>query len=218
MSVSELVADLRSLVDSMEVVTAAKLGALMSWKSPREMDWEPIVAGIDFGPGGYDFGVTPGEDATEGPYGDWTGSALNNAALAYKRQCGWDFAPGQAGVWLVMLAPVSGVGGDSEEPWSYSGHLTGFVILYDRDEDGTYESVGHIWTASAWQRQGIARHLLDEARQRFGDGLVFEQPYTDAGAALIESVTAATPGNGQTEDPASRGEWPIRGPGHQSVL
>jgi ribosomal protein S18 acetylase RimI-like enzyme len=196
MPVSDLITDLRYVVESAEVAAAAQLGALVSWKSPHETTWELVVAGIDFGHDGDGFDVTLGEDATEGPYGDWTGSALYNAALAYKRECGWDFAPGAGGVWLVMLAPVSGIGGSGEGPWLYTGHVTGFVILYDRDEDGSYESVGHIWTASAWRRRGIARRLLEEAHRRFGSSLVFERPYTDAGASLI----TAFPGNGKNAD------------------
>ncbi|MGW1682638.1 hypothetical protein [Saccharopolyspora sp. NPDC002376] len=47
-----------------------------------------------------------------------------------------------------------------------------------------YESVGHIWTATAWQRRGIARRLLAEARSRFPVTSV-EEPYTDEGAAFL---------------------------------
>jgi hypothetical protein len=36
------------------------------------------------------------------------------------------------------------------------GNLVGFAILYDRDEDDQYEALGHIRTAAAARRRGIA--------------------------------------------------------------
>ncbi|MBN9757864.1 GNAT family N-acetyltransferase [Pseudonocardia sp. Ae717_Ps2] len=59
----------------------------------------------------------------------------------------------------------------------FNGHLTGFVVVHDRDNDGDYETVAHIWTAVAWRRRGIARRLLAEARSRFSV-TAFEEPYT----------------------------------------
>jgi ribosomal protein S18 acetylase RimI-like enzyme len=85
-----------------------------------------------------------------------------------------------------MLAPV-GVIDWSSEPWQYRGHLAGFLILYDRDDDGIYESIGHIWTAKAWRRRGIARRLLREARSRFG-ATKFEGPFSEDGAAFVEAT------------------------------
>jgi len=82
-----------------------------------------------------------------------------------------------------MLAPVRAVDGE-DSPWSYMGHITGFVILRDRDEDDSYESVTHIWTASAWRRRGIARRLLAKASSRF-HLTVLEQPYSSGGAAFL---------------------------------
>lgn len=123
-----------------------------------------------------------------GDSGCWQGSPLDRAARVYKREAGWDFTPGDAGIWLLMLAPAEAFGGGNEDnSWQYHGYLAGFVILYDRDKDGTYEAVGHIWTARSWRRQGIARRLLDEARTRFHTRHV-ERPYTAAGAALVEAA------------------------------
>ena len=85
-----------------------------------------------------------------------------------------------------MLAPAAGVGSD-REPWDCSGYLAGFMILYDRDDDGMYETIGHIWTAGGWRRRGIARQLLQEARSRFG-ARRFEGPFTDDGAAFVEAA------------------------------
>jgi ribosomal protein S18 acetylase RimI-like enzyme len=142
--------------------------------------------GIDLDGDEHDFGgAVLGAEVTEGPGGRWTGSALNRAGLVYKRACRWDFPPGEAGVWLLMLAPTAARGGE-EGQWFFSGRLAGFVIVYDRDEDGSYESVGHIWTATAWRRRGIARRLLAEARSRFAITAV-EEPYTEQGAAFLNA-------------------------------
>ncbi|XVV00767.1 GNAT family N-acetyltransferase [Actinosynnema sp. CA-248983] len=149
-------------------------------------DWGLIATGIDLDGDTHDFGdVQLGTDAFEDLDGRWGGSALDRAGMAYKRACGWDFAPSEAGVWLVMLAPVSGIGGEDGQ-WFYNGRVVGFLIVYDRDGDGMYESVGHIWTASAWQRRGIARSLLAEARSRFPIASV-EGPYTEDGTAFLDA-------------------------------
>ena len=98
--------------------------------------------------------VTVGRDATEGPQGGWFGSALDLAGRAYKRAAGWDFSPGESGKWLVMLAPAEGWSGGDGDLWSFTGHLVGFVVLNDHDDDGTYEAVAHVWTAAAWAAPG----------------------------------------------------------------
>jgi hypothetical protein len=85
-------------------------------------------------------------------------------------------------MWLLMLAPESGYNTDSG--WAYSGHLAGFVILHDRDQDGRYESVAHMWAAQGWRRQGIALNLLQEARSRFNYTAV-EEPLTEASTAFF---------------------------------
>lgn len=183
---SEVLSQFRGLVDNAELVTVGQLGALVSWRGPhRDGNWEPIISGVDLDGYSHDFGdVELGTDAFEGPTGRWPGSALDRVGLAYKRACRWDCPPGDAGVWLVMLAPESGIGGDDGDPWSYRGRIVGFVVLYDRDEDDAYESVGHIWTATAWRRRGIAQRLLAEARSRFPVTGV-EGPYTNDGAAFL---------------------------------
>jgi hypothetical protein len=47
-----------------------------------------------------------------------------------------ELPPGEAGAWILVLAPVEGVG-SKESPWSYTGHITRFMILSDRDEGGS---------------------------------------------------------------------------------
>ncbi|OLM10621.1 hypothetical protein Ae505Ps2_0744c [Pseudonocardia sp. Ae505_Ps2] len=37
----------------------------------------------------------------------------------------------------------------------FIGRLAGFVIAHDRDDDGEYETVAHIWTAASRRRRGI---------------------------------------------------------------
>lgn len=191
---SEVISHMRSVVDEAEMTVAARLGPLISWSGPRrEGDWSLIAASADLDSGGRDFGdVKLASSAFEGSGGGWHGSAMDSAARAYKREAGWDFAPGEGGVWLLMLAPVSGSGSpDGDRPWFYSGHLVGFVVLHDRDDDDVYESVAHIWTASAWRRRRIARRLMDEARSRFSFTGV-EGPYTEDGGAFLRATGILT--------------------------
>lgn len=186
--ITEIVGEFPSLLREAELIAASELGPLISWEAPlRKGDWDLITVSADLDNGSaWPDEITFSDSAFEGPRGDWPGSSLDLASRAYQRECRCDFAPGEAGIWLLMLAPVSGCGGD-DGPWGYTGHLAGFVILYDRDHDGVYESVGHIWTASAWRRRGIAASLLREARSRFGYEHV-EGPLTRAGAALMASL------------------------------
>lgn len=183
-SFPEVLSQFQFLVDQAEMLTIGQIGAPISWEAPRtDGDWNLIVAGIDLDGDAHDFGdIELRADAFTGPKGTWHGSALDRAGLAYKRACGWDFTPGNAGVWLVMLAPLSASGGDGL--WGYGGRLVSFVLIYDRDNDGAYESIGHIWTASAWHRRGLARHLLTEARARFPITNI-EKPYTTDGSAFL---------------------------------
>lgn len=186
MLIGDLISHVRHLLDEAEMTVAAQLGPRISWYAPAVTgDWNLVPAGIDLDEYAEDFGdVEFEESAFEGPEGKWHGSPLERAAYAYKREARWDFTPGRAGIWLLMLAPTSAGGGDT---WIYGGHVVGFVILHDRDKDGVYESVAHIWTAQAWRRRGIARRLLAEAKIRFGFTDV-EGPYTKDGAALLRAV------------------------------
>lgn len=162
------------------------LGPPISWHSRQAEDWGLTMASVDF-----DYDRDHGFDVVvdDSEYDEYPGNALNRAARAYRRAAGWDYStPGDGGIWLLMLAPVGAiVGGDDSLPWRYFGHLVGFVILYDRDEDGAYEAVGHAWTAAGWRRRGIARRLLEEARSRF-QAATIEGPFTTEGAALVKAV------------------------------
>lgn len=183
----EVVSQFPFMVREAGMVIASLIGPRVSWEGPRiEGDWNLIIAGIDLDDDReWGFAVTLGEGAFEDEAGEWANSRLSQAARAYQREAGWDFAPGDAGIWLITLAPTSAIGGTDR--MTYWGHVAGFAVLYDRDADGKYESVGHIWTASAWRRRGIARRLLHEASERFGSDRI-EGPYTKSGAALVKAL------------------------------
>jgi ribosomal protein S18 acetylase RimI-like enzyme len=178
------------MVREAEMAVTTQIGPVAWWQAPGQRDsdgWGPFVSGIDLdNDAEHGLGVKLAGGVTAGEDGTWHGSSLDQAARAYRRAAHWDFAPDDTGIWLLMLVPVSGIGGGDDEPWSYTGRLAGFIILYDRDEDGEYEAVGHIWTAAAWRRRGIARRLLREARSRFGARDI-ERPYTKDGEAFIRA-------------------------------
>jgi ribosomal protein S18 acetylase RimI-like enzyme len=130
-----------------------------------------------------------------------------------ERECGWDFAPGKAGMWLVRVAPTSWIGG--EERGFARGNLIGFLILHDRDEDGEHESIVHIWTARAHRRSGVASGLLAEARSRFPVRLI-EGPATEDGYALIEARAARSSDSAMST--ATPTTLPERPPGWHELL
>jgi len=191
---TEVISQFPCMLEFAEQALAAELGPRITWQAPPQAEGlELAMAGVDFtDPFNSDHALTLGDDAFEVPGGEWHGSALNRAAYAYKRDAGWDFTPGKAGFWLLMLAPVEAIGSGEDGPWNYTGHLAGFVIVHDRDEDGVYETVVHIWTASAWRHRGIAQRLLSEARRRFGISEV-EGPYSADGAAFLAASENVRP-------------------------
>lgn len=109
-------------------------------------------------------------------------SGLPDAALAYKRESGWDFAPGDAGVWVLCVMPSTGCGG--EDRWFYDCNILGFLVLYDYQ--GAYK-LEHLWTAECARRKGVARKIVEHARERFPIKGV-SQILTRAGKAFLESV------------------------------
>lgn len=190
----EVLAQFPSIAARAERVVDAQVGPCIGWADRPLRRGEPfrlVLAGVDLDGGDFDFGVKLGSSAY-GDYGDdWSDSALGRAASAYRKEAGWDFAPGSAGIWLLMLAPRSAMGAsDGDDDWSYYGNLAAFVILYDRDEDGDYENIAHIWTAAAWRRRGIARQLVGEAGRRFG-AVRAEGPFSDDGESLLRACGLA---------------------------
>lgn len=189
-SLSEVIRGFELTLRAAQMTAAAQLGPLVSWETSdfRPGQWHLVTAVVDLDRDVAEPGpVTVGRDATEGPHGGWFGSALDLAGRAYKRDAGWDFSPGEAGKWLITLAPVEGWSGSEEDLWSFTGHLVAFVVLNDHDDDGRYETVAHVWTAAAWRRQGIAQRLLAEANTRYGF-TVIEEPYSDDGLALLTAT------------------------------
>jgi len=179
--VSEVIREFRTIVREAELAAAAELGPVIGWYGdwPERDSWQPVPAGLDLDEGGRDFGA----DLSNQLEGEWTDGPLSQAATAYQRECGWDSAPGPAGLWLVMLARVEAVGTQplryrKHRPAFLSGNLIGFAIMYDQPE-----GVSHVWTARAWRRRGIASRLLDEARSRLGADRL-QGPFTSGGAAL----------------------------------
>jgi ribosomal protein S18 acetylase RimI-like enzyme len=162
------------------------LGPPISWQTTRAEEWGLTMACVDFDnhrDHGFDVVV---EDSKPN---ENTGNALNRAAKAYRHAARVGYStPEDGGIWLLMLIPVEAIVGDDDSlPWHYFGHVAGFIILYDRDEDGVYEAAGHAWTATHWRRRGIARRLLEEARSRF-HAVTVEGPLTPDGAALVKAV------------------------------
>jgi hypothetical protein len=192
LSVDDLVGEFERVASEARMIWTRELGPRMSWQAPflgRDCDWELRMQCIDLDSGGR--GDDPDAFMTNELALGFEGSALDIAARAYRRECKWDFSPGDGGVWLIVLRPTSWSGSEEhEQRWSASGNLVGFLILQDLDEDGEYESVAHIcWTAVLWRRRGIAAHLLEQACARF-PVVAIEGPPTELGAALVSARAA----------------------------
>lgn len=163
-----MVASLRDEYDKL-------LGPRIDVEAPQGTELNYVIEAFDFT-----------DRSSAGPiklpgYLEWDDSAFARAALQYKRECHWDFAPGEAGIWISYIVLTGAVNE------CFSGNLAGFVILYDRDKDGKYETVAHIWTAELARRKGIARQLLARAKRDFPVERL-EAPWTDSGSALIKAA------------------------------
>jgi GNAT superfamily N-acetyltransferase len=191
LSVDDLVGEFARVASEARMIWTRELGPRMSWQAPfsgRPSDWELRTHCIDLDSGGR--GDDQDAFSTSELALGFEDSALDMAARAYRRECRWDFSPGDGGVWLIVLRPTSWSGSEEHaEGWSASGNLVGFLILHDRDEDGEYESVAHISTAALWRRRGIATHLLEQARARF-PVVAIEGPPTEPGAGLVSARAA----------------------------
>jgi len=119
--------------------------------------------------------------------GDFDESSLGRAGRAYRRESGWDFAPGEAGVWVAAYLPTAWTGGSDKSTGWLSGNLVSFAVLHDRDHDGEVESLAHLWTARCLRRQGFARAVVERSRERFPISYA-EGPATDDGLAFAHTV------------------------------
>ncbi len=203
----EIIDELPTVLRLAQDRCAAELGAPMSWAGPwPNENWTPIDLQVDFDDGDLD---SPGVTF---PDLDWPKTGFAQAALAYKRECGWDFPPGEAGIWLLRVAPYAAFGGDDTDQAFLSGNLIGFVVLHDRDDDGEYESLAHLWTATRWRRRGVAAALVRRARDQFPITTV-EEPVTDRGALLLAATapelwSAPQPDSAQDTEPVEHQDTP----------
>ncbi|MGW6263998.1 GNAT family N-acetyltransferase [Cellulosimicrobium funkei] len=159
--IPDIVDELERLAREARESAAATLGPSLHWTGSLDQvdtdTWGPVVLQVDFDTGEHDL---PEGSRHED---EWDGSSLHLAAIAYRRECGWDFTPGKTGVWLLSVHPFRG---QSTTTWAtWGGVLTGFVILYDEGEG--YQTLGHVWTAQHWRRRGIATKLVQLAKERF---------------------------------------------------
>lgn len=176
----DIVDELEDLVRFARDTAAADLGPTHSWVGEPSPDgqWAPVILQLDLDAYAQD-------DPRGGSHNVvWEDSAMALAARAYRRECHWDHSPGDAGIWLLSVAPFSSMGLAGKTTWR--GTLAGFAILYDRDGDGRYETLAHMWTASGWRRRGIGSSLVQTAKARFAlqqaDG-----PITDVGRLLLRA-------------------------------
>lgn len=162
----------------------AERGPRMTWLGNVDEEAWPssavFVVDIDSGTHSDPVGA---ECLVEWSSGDWKESALARAAKAYQRECRWDAPPGEDGVWVVAASPYRWIEG------AFYGNLVGFVVVHDRDDDGEYESIAHIWTATAWRRHGIADQLIRTTRDLLPINTV-EEPITSSGQALLGSAAS----------------------------
>ncbi|MFC9973476.1 GNAT family N-acetyltransferase [Spirillospora sp. NPDC127200] len=186
-SLSEIALQLPLMVDQAYETLSSQLGPLIWWEAPSEEGWEPIIAVHNFDDSAQNIDeIELAETAYRGPDDSWSNSSLGQAARAYRRDAGWDFPPGDTGIWLLMLAPESKTGEDENGVATHKGHLIGFMMVCDYDEDGIYECVANMWTAAAWRRRGVAKKLFVEAQRRFSI-IEVQGPYTEDGAAFLQA-------------------------------
>lgn len=181
---AEVVDDLDTVYRAAQEAIDAEHGPRMSWPGELSDDedfppWVTIVADFDSGAESDPAGAHCAKAwSAEG----WRETARTRAAKAYQRECRWDMAPGPDGVWVIAASPYGLTNGES-----FRGNLVGFVVVHDRDHDGEYESIAHMWTASAWRRRGVAEQMLRTARDLMPINAV-EAPITSNGQALLGSV------------------------------
>lgn len=152
-------------------------GPLIKYRVPtaRTLIEEPVIVVTDLDCNGNDsVGIDLSDD-----YED----SITEAAKSYRQECGWDLPPACDGVWVLHLTPYYG-SGTEDGPWNYRANLTGFAVLQDRDKDGKYESMAHIWVAFSSRKKGIGSQIISKLRSM---GVTkIEYPYTYLGGHLLK--------------------------------
>jgi len=95
------------------------------------------------------------------------------------------------GLWILRVIPVESFGTYPEassplETWRYTANLIGFAAIQDVNEDGSYDTLEHLWVAKTHRRKKIATELLAKAKY-FGAYMLADK-ITDAGKAVLKSI------------------------------
>ena len=182
----ELYDMMRMLINEVHGAYVQEYGAPSVWqRAGREPDTttlllQPHLQAFDAEP--EDWTSTSALEYDEGP--------LRAASRAYKRECGWDHAPGPPSpnyTWVCVYKPLVGSYDEDAGELRFSGNLVGFAIVADRDEDGEPEALAHLWVARQERRSGRATLLLAEAERRFPALREVERPVTAEGTAFLVS-------------------------------
>jgi GNAT superfamily N-acetyltransferase len=70
------------------------------------------------------------------------------------------------------------------------GYAVASLIVVDRDLDGDPDGLYHVWTAGRHRGQGIARHLVETARERWPVACVVGPLNSQRGAAKVAARLA----------------------------
>jgi hypothetical protein len=186
MSHPDVACDFRQVADMLLGEYDAVFGPKIALVGTREA--VPVIGNASIVLADFESDDEPADQLRPAPVvlNDFYESPLWRASCAYKRECGWDHAPGEDGCWLLYCLTVDRSGSSESDDWRYGANLAGFVILHDRDADDRW-GIAHMWTAQAARRKGVAKALIEDARRRFNvEGV--EGPVTESGTAAIKSA------------------------------
>jgi hypothetical protein len=150
----DLYESMRQVFNELHGAYVQEYGAPSSWRRMASADEavallrQPYVEAVEQEPEG--FSAAHALEFDDAP--------LRAASLAYKRECDWDFppsAPSSEYVWLCVHQPLMCFPVDDAMELRFSGRLTGFAIVADRDEDGAPESLAHVWVARQARPQQV---------------------------------------------------------------
>ena len=162
----ELYGMMRVLINEVHGAYVQEYGAPSVWQragresETRTLLLEPYVQVFDDEP----------EDWTSALALEYDEGPLRAAGRAYKRECGWDHAPGVPSpdyIWVCVHKALFGSYDEDACELGFSGNLVGFAIVADRDGDGEPEALAHLWVARQARRGGHATLLLAEGGVTF---------------------------------------------------